>query len=46
MTMIKKQITEIKNRDPLTERIIACAYKVHSEYGLIVVIFINRSNQA
>ncbi len=31
--MIKKQITEIKNRDPLTERIIACAYKVHSELG-------------
>lgn len=24
--MIKKQITEIRNRDPLTERIIACAY--------------------
>ncbi|MFH2146256.1 MAG: GxxExxY protein [Candidatus Omnitrophota bacterium] len=33
MTMIKKQITEIKNRDPLTGRIIACAYKVHSELG-------------
>jgi hypothetical protein len=31
--MIKKQITEIRNRDPLTERIIACAYKVHSELG-------------
>ena len=31
--MIKKQITEIKERDPLTERIIACAYKVHSELG-------------
>jgi len=31
--MIKKQITEIRNRDPLTERIIACTYKVHSELG-------------
>jgi len=31
--MIKKQITEIRNRDPLTERIISCAYKVHSELG-------------
>ncbi len=31
--MIKKKITEIKERDPLTERIIACAYKVHSELG-------------
>ncbi len=31
--MIKKQITEIRNRDPLTERIIACAYKVHSGLG-------------
>lgn len=30
---IKKEITEIKERDPLTERIIACAYKVHSELG-------------
>lgn len=30
---IKKQIPEIKTRDPLTERIIACAYKVHSELG-------------
>ncbi len=30
---IKKQITEIRDRDPLTERIIACAYKVHSELG-------------
>jgi GxxExxY protein len=28
---IKKQISEI--RDPLTEQIIACAYKVHSELG-------------
>ncbi len=31
--MIKKQITEIKERDLLTERIIACAYKVHTELG-------------
>ena len=31
--MIKRQITEIKNNDPLTERIIACAYKVHSGLG-------------
>jgi GxxExxY protein len=31
--MIKRQITEIEKRDPLTERIIACAYKVHSELG-------------
>jgi GxxExxY protein len=23
----------IKNRDPLTEKVIACAYKVHSELG-------------
>jgi GxxExxY protein len=30
---IKKQIPEIKTRDPLTEKIIACAYKVHSELG-------------
>ena len=30
---MKKQITVIKDRDPLTERIIACAYKVHSELG-------------
>jgi GxxExxY protein len=33
MTVIKKQITEIKNNDPLTERIIACAYRVHSALG-------------
>ncbi|MEW6008971.1 MAG: GxxExxY protein [Candidatus Omnitrophota bacterium] len=34
ITEIKKdKITEIKERDPLTERIIACAYKVHSELG-------------
>lgn len=31
--MIEKKISEIKSRDPLTERIIACAYKVHSELG-------------
>ena len=31
--MIKRQITEIKEKDPLTERIIACCYKVHSELG-------------
>ena len=31
--MIKKQITEIRNKDPLTEKIIACAYKVHNELG-------------
>ncbi|MBU0549237.1 MAG: GxxExxY protein [Candidatus Omnitrophica bacterium] len=31
--MIEKKITEIKSRDPLTEKIIACAYKVHSELG-------------
>ena len=30
---IKKQIPEIRGRDPFTERIIACAYKVHSELG-------------
>ncbi len=30
---IKKQITEIRDRDPLTEKMIACAYKVHSELG-------------
>ena len=28
-----KKIAAIKNRDPLTEKIIACAYKVHSELG-------------
>jgi len=26
-------MTVTKDRDPLTERIIACAYKVHSELG-------------
>ena len=31
--MINKQITEIKERDALTEKIIACAFKVHSELG-------------
>jgi len=30
---IKKQIPAIKTRDPLTEKIIACAYKVHSKLG-------------
>lgn len=30
---IKKQIPEIRTKDPLTEKIIACAYKVHSELG-------------
>jgi GxxExxY protein len=29
----KRQITAIRNKDPLTERIIACAYKVHGELG-------------
>ena len=33
ITKIKKQITEISEKDPLTEKIIACAYKVHSELG-------------
>ncbi len=33
ITVIRRQITEIKNRDPLTEKIIACAYKAHSELG-------------
>lgn len=33
ITKIKNKITEIKERDPLTERIIACAFKVHSELG-------------
>ncbi|MFH1868883.1 MAG: GxxExxY protein [Candidatus Omnitrophota bacterium] len=31
--MIKKKITEIKERDSLTEKIIGCSYKVHSELG-------------
>jgi GxxExxY protein len=30
---IKRQITVIKDRDPLTEKVIACAYKVHRELG-------------
>ena len=30
---MKKQITVIKDRDPLTERIIACAFKVQCELG-------------
>ncbi|MBN2119934.1 MAG: GxxExxY protein [Candidatus Omnitrophica bacterium] len=33
ITEIKKPISKIKERDPLTEKIIACAYKVHSELG-------------
>jgi GxxExxY protein len=33
ITEIKKQITVIKGKDPLTERIIGCAYKVHRELG-------------
>ena len=31
--MIKRKITAIKTRDTLTEKIIGCAYKVHSELG-------------
>jgi len=31
--MIKEKMTEIKKRDPLTERIIACCYRVHSDLG-------------
>lgn len=33
ITAINNEISEIKERDPLTERIISCAYKVHSELG-------------
>ncbi len=33
ITEINKQIAEIKPRDPITEKIIGCAYKVHSELG-------------
>ncbi len=33
ITVIKSEITKIKTRDPLTEKIIACAYRVHSEVG-------------
>ncbi|MDD5454625.1 MAG: GxxExxY protein [Candidatus Ratteibacteria bacterium] len=33
ITAIKKPISAIKERDPITSRIIACAYKVHSELG-------------
>lgn len=33
ISAIKKQITEIRKRDPLTEKVIACAYKVHSDLG-------------
>ena len=31
--MIKEKITEIKEIDLLTERIIACSYRVHSKLG-------------
>jgi len=30
---VKKQVKEINDRDPLTEKIIACAYRVHNELG-------------
>jgi len=33
ITWINKQIAVIKDKDPLTEKIIGCAYKVHSELG-------------
>lgn len=35
ITEIKKEITKMdsKARDPLTEKIIACCYKVHSQIG-------------
>ena len=33
ITEIKKQITVIKDKDPLTEKIIGCAYKLHNELG-------------
>jgi GxxExxY protein len=33
ITKMKKKITVIKDEDPLTEKIIGCAYKVHSELG-------------
>ena len=33
MTSIKSQITVIKDKDVLTEKVIACAYKVHSALG-------------
>ena len=35
MAQIKssKQFSRIKDRDPLTEKIIACCYRVHSELG-------------
>ncbi len=33
ITKIKKRITVIRDKDPLTEKIIGCAYKVHSELG-------------
>ena len=31
--MIDKKITQIGHKDSLTEKIISCAYKVHSELG-------------
>ena len=33
ITVIKRKISEIKESDPLTERIIGCAFEVHSELG-------------
>ena len=33
ITQIKEKITPIKERDPLTEKIIACCFQVHSELG-------------
>ena len=33
VTVIEMEITEIKKQDPLTGRIIACCYRVHSELG-------------
>ena len=34
IAQIKGKITQImENRDPLTERIIACCYRIHSELG-------------
>ena len=31
--MIKKKITTIKDRDPFTEKIIGCAFRVHRQLG-------------
>ncbi len=40
ITVIKKQITKIKNRDPLTKRIIACAYvEIKALTGNIPAVF-------